>query len=129
MKCNDAGIVVAEVFGDFAAVNDVADEWTQGDACEHYQYRKNAQFSERKSGHCFYCVQGGITLFAREWGESNHLAQRSAMLFGKNKSLVCFSPNPRASVRLFCFPCAGGGASMYRRWATLLPDVEVWAVN
>lgn len=51
------------------------------------------------------------------------------MLFGKNKSLVCFSPNPRAEVRLFCFPCAGGGASMYRRWATLLPDVDVWAVN
>ncbi|HEX4938133.1 MAG TPA: alpha/beta fold hydrolase [Candidatus Kapabacteria bacterium] len=51
------------------------------------------------------------------------------MLFGKNKSLVCFSPNPRAAVRLFCFPCAGGGASMYRRWATLLPGVDVWAVN
>lgn len=51
------------------------------------------------------------------------------MLFGKNKSLVCFSPNPRASVRLFCFPCAGGGASMYRRWSALLPDVDVWAVN
>lgn len=51
------------------------------------------------------------------------------MLFGKNKSLVCFSPNPRAATRLFCFPCAGGGASMYRRWATLLPSVEVWAVN
>ena len=51
------------------------------------------------------------------------------MLFGKNKSLVCFTRNPRAEVRLFCFPCAGGGASMYRRWATLMPDVEVWAVN
>ena len=51
------------------------------------------------------------------------------MLFGKNKSLVCFSPNPRASVRLVCFPCAGGGASMYRRWSDLLPDAEVWAVN
>ncbi len=51
------------------------------------------------------------------------------MIFGKNKSLVCFSPNARASVRLFCFPCAGGGASMYRRWSEFLPDVEVWAVN
>lgn len=51
------------------------------------------------------------------------------MIFGKNKSTACFTPNPRASVRLFCFPCAGGGASMYRRWSQLLPDVEVWAVN
>lgn len=51
------------------------------------------------------------------------------MIFGKNKSLVCFSPNPMAKRRLFCFPCAGAGASMYRRWAQLLPELEIWAVN
>ncbi|CBL44576.1 Thioesterase [gamma proteobacterium HdN1] len=51
------------------------------------------------------------------------------MLFGKNKSLVCFAPNDRAVARLFCFPCAGAGASMYWRWARLMPGVEVWAVN
>ena len=51
------------------------------------------------------------------------------MVFGKNKSLACFKPNPNAALRLVCFPCAGGGASMYRVWAELLPDVEVWAVN
>ena len=51
------------------------------------------------------------------------------MIFGKNKSLVCFSPNPKAVARLLCFPCAGGGASMYRRWSQLLPELEIWAVN
>ena len=51
------------------------------------------------------------------------------MIFGKNKSLVCFSPNPRAVARILCCPCAGGGASMYRRWSQLMPDVEVWVLN
>lgn len=51
------------------------------------------------------------------------------MHFSKNKSLVCFSPRPAAVRRLICFPCAGGGASMYRRWAQLLPEMEVWAAN
>ncbi|MGB3622185.1 thioesterase [Ketobacter sp. MCCC 1A13808] len=51
------------------------------------------------------------------------------MIFGKNKSLACFKPNPAAALRLICFPCAGGGASMYRRWAEISSDVEVWAVN
>ncbi len=61
--------------------------------------------------------------------ESNHLALRSAMIFGKNKSLACFKANPNASFRLLCFPCAGSGASMYRRWADSIPTAEVWAVN
>lgn len=51
------------------------------------------------------------------------------MIFSKNKSLVCFSPNPVAKRRLICFPCAGAGASMYRRWAQLLPEMEIWAAN
>jgi len=38
--------------------------------------------------------------------------------------------NPRARLRLFCFPYAGGGASAYRGWAALLPaDVEVCPVQ
>jgi medium-chain acyl-[acyl-carrier-protein] hydrolase len=38
--------------------------------------------------------------------------------------------NPRARLRLFCFPYAGGGASIYRGWAALLPpDVEVCPVQ
>ncbi|HEX7181023.1 MAG TPA: thioesterase II family protein [Thermoanaerobaculia bacterium] len=37
---------------------------------------------------------------------------------------------PRARVRMFCFPYAGGGASTYRGWsASLPPDVEVCPVQ
>lgn len=39
-------------------------------------------------------------------------------------------PNPRARLRLFCFPYAGGGASVYRGWGTSLPgDIEVCPVQ
>jgi medium-chain acyl-[acyl-carrier-protein] hydrolase len=35
-------------------------------------------------------------------------------------------PNPRARLRLFCFPYAGGGAAIYRLWPQSLPsEVEV----
>lgn len=38
--------------------------------------------------------------------------------------------NPRARMRLFCFPYAGGGASVYRGWGASLPaDVEVCPVQ
>jgi medium-chain acyl-[acyl-carrier-protein] hydrolase len=38
--------------------------------------------------------------------------------------------NPRARLRLFCFPYAGGGAAVYRGWAAVLPaDVEVCPVQ
>jgi medium-chain acyl-[acyl-carrier-protein] hydrolase len=37
--------------------------------------------------------------------------------------------NPRARLRMFCFPYAGGGASIYRGWAAPLPDVEVCPVQ
>jgi surfactin synthase thioesterase subunit len=38
--------------------------------------------------------------------------------------------NPRARMRMFCFPYAGGGASAYRGWAgPLPPDVEVCPVQ
>lgn len=40
------------------------------------------------------------------------------------------NPNIEAKVRLFCFPYAGGGASLFRTWSRgLLPDVEVWAMQ
>jgi medium-chain acyl-[acyl-carrier-protein] hydrolase len=38
--------------------------------------------------------------------------------------------NPGARLRLFCFPYAGGGASIYRQWLTEMPaPVEVCAVQ
>ena len=45
-------------------------------------------------------------------------------------SFVTFRPNPRADLRLFCFPYAGGGAHVYRPWADQLPPhVEVYAAQ
>ena len=39
-------------------------------------------------------------------------------------------PNPRARVRLFCFPYAGGAATIYRTWQSALPSgVEVVPVQ
>lgn len=39
-------------------------------------------------------------------------------------------PNPKAKLRLFCFPFAGGGALAFRTWPTALPaDIEVCAVQ
>ncbi|HEY7557685.1 MAG TPA: thioesterase domain-containing protein [Candidatus Binatia bacterium] len=39
-------------------------------------------------------------------------------------------PNPRARLRLFCLPYAGGGASVFRSWSNVLPDyLEVCAVQ
>lgn len=43
--------------------------------------------------------------------------------------LICETPNPRAALRLVCFPHAGGSASFYRQWADSLPDAEVYAVQ
>lgn len=38
--------------------------------------------------------------------------------------------NPHARIRLFCFPYAGGGASLYRTWSEGLPvEVEVCLVH
>lgn len=39
-------------------------------------------------------------------------------------------PNDRSRLRLFCFPYAGGGASLFRRWSQFFPsEVEVRAVQ
>ncbi|MGW7410977.1 thioesterase II family protein [Streptomyces sp. NPDC054863] len=44
--------------------------------------------------------------------------------------LRCYVPRPRARVRLYCFPHAGGSASVFRGWAELLPEwVELTAVQ
>lgn len=39
-------------------------------------------------------------------------------------------PNPRAQIRLFCFPYAGGGSQIFRAWPSGLPQtVEVLAAQ
>jgi medium-chain acyl-[acyl-carrier-protein] hydrolase len=44
--------------------------------------------------------------------------------------LVFRQPNAKARLRLFCFPYAGGGASIFRTWPDGLPaDVEVCPVE
>ncbi len=49
---------------------------------------------------------------------------------GVSPWLKIFRPRPGATLRLFCFPYAGGGASVYRLWPDDLPDwVEVCAVQ
>ncbi|MEU8380852.1 thioesterase domain-containing protein, partial [Streptosporangium sp. NPDC048865] len=40
------------------------------------------------------------------------------------------APRPRAAIRLFCLPYAGGGSVEYQQWADLLPEaVEVVPVH
>lgn len=43
---------------------------------------------------------------------------------------VCPKPHPQPALRLFCFPYAGGGASVYRTWAANVPpSIEVCAIQ
>lgn len=44
--------------------------------------------------------------------------------------LGSFKPNLQARLRLFCFPCGGSGASLFRDWAEHLPpEIEVCPVQ
>lgn len=44
--------------------------------------------------------------------------------------IVRYKRNPQARLRLFCFPYAGGGASLFRPWSdALLPEVEVCSIQ
>lgn len=43
-----------------------------------------------------------------------------------NTWFVTLNPNPRARLRLFCFPYAGSGVMIYHNWADQLPsDIEI----
>lgn len=47
-----------------------------------------------------------------------------------NSWITCPKPNPKARLRLFCFPFAGGAASSFRTWPEqLAPDIEVCPVE
>ena len=44
--------------------------------------------------------------------------------------ITYYKPNPRARLRLFCFPYAGGGTAVFRAWVDKMPDtVEVCPVQ
>jgi surfactin synthase thioesterase subunit len=44
--------------------------------------------------------------------------------------IACRKPSPQARLRLFCFPYAGGGVSIFRAWSDGLPaDVEVCPIQ
>lgn len=46
-----------------------------------------------------------------------------------NMWLGYYKPKPQAQLRLFCFPYAGGGSSIYRLWSDYLPpEIEVCPV-
>lgn len=46
------------------------------------------------------------------------------------KWFSCYKPKPKAKLRLFCFPYAGGGSSIFRTWSDDLPDwLEVCPVQ
>ena len=48
----------------------------------------------------------------------------------RNPWLVGFESSERASLRLFCFPYAGGGALVYRDWHRILPaSIGVYAAQ
>ncbi len=47
-----------------------------------------------------------------------------------NPWIIFPKPNPSARLRLFCFPYAGGGASLFRAWADALPaQIEICAIQ
>lgn len=47
-----------------------------------------------------------------------------------NAWISCPKPNPTARLRLFCFPYAGGGASVFSQWVRLLPpEIELYSVQ
>lgn len=49
---------------------------------------------------------------------------------GPNPWLAQFKPKPKALLRLFCFPYAGGGAAAFRKWSEELPlSIEVCSVH
>jgi medium-chain acyl-[acyl-carrier-protein] hydrolase len=52
------------------------------------------------------------------------------MTAGANPWIAYRKPRPAARLRLFCFPYAGGGASVYRSWGDELPaEIDVCPVQ
>ncbi|MGE7888628.1 thioesterase II family protein [Bacillus cereus] len=53
-----------------------------------------------------------------------------AIEWNNNNLLICLKHNPKAKVKLICFPFAGGGASFFRKWVNKIPDsVEIYSIS
>jgi medium-chain acyl-[acyl-carrier-protein] hydrolase len=64
-----------------------------------------------------------------EWGREYHKGLRRSME-SPRAWLSCPLPQPAARLRLYCFPYAGGGASVFRNWGRgFSPAIEVCAVQ
>ncbi len=51
-------------------------------------------------------------------------------MINRNPWIAFHKPSPQARLRLFCFPYAGGGASVFRAWqGALPPEIEVCPVQ
>ncbi|MCX8131981.1 MAG: polyketide synthase dehydratase domain-containing protein [Clostridia bacterium] len=74
-----------------------------------------------------------IPLVPVEPGRSDSLKADSIHKENKidiSRWIVHRKTNPSAKIKLFCFPYGGGGASIYRRWQTKLPDhIEICPVQ
>lgn len=56
-------------------------------------------------------------------------ASRSSSSFS-SEWIVRYRPQPQPRLRLFCFPYAGGGASIFRSWSDTLPEgIEVCGIQ
>lgn len=52
------------------------------------------------------------------------------MKFTENRFAICHKPATYPSMRLFCFPSAGAGASQFSKWYERVPaGVEVWSIQ
>ncbi|MGA4721891.1 thioesterase II family protein [Fictibacillus nanhaiensis] len=48
----------------------------------------------------------------------------------KDNLLICLKHNPKAKVKLICFPYAGGGVSFFRKWVKEIPDYfEIYSIS
>src|ERR1017187_4976652 len=64
----------------------------------------------------------------RKWSSRKARSMTTATAF--DSWIACRKPNPQARLRLFCFPYAGSGASIFRTWSDALPaDVEVCPIQ
>lgn len=73
-------------------------------------------------------MDGRLTLPTDEGISIVNVANHRSVVIDRWTS--CSKPNPQSSIRLFCFPYAGAGSSIFNTWSNLLPPtVELYLVN